>query len=764
MRRLLALLLLFSPALAAAADNEFHPPFPLLDADGRPVMVSGAVMDEMQTCGDCHDTDFIKASSDHMAADVFEDGAYRCLSCHSDFEPPRDWSVLPFEPDGSLAASVLEVHKPRDRNCATCHAVVNNRLDVPLTVAPDPADFSMTDRTGEIMAAQKVSASGLNIAGKNTLTHPFDVHSDRVVNCVNCHYSLNNPVYYEQRDENRPTHLDFDPRRLTLAEYLQRPLHQLAKGSSRDGLGAFESADSMRRCESCHDATAVHEWLPYKRRHFASLACEACHIPKLYGPALQTRDWTVVDADGNPRERFRDVEGDPSTADSLIHGFRPVMLARENVGGERKLAPFNLVTNWYWRDAASGEALPAEQLRDALYTNRAPRPGLLRALDADEDGRISDAEAVLDTPERVDAVRQLLADAGLEGAQLAGEAAPYSISHNVVNGRWANRECRTCHGADSVLATPFALSDYRPGGVVPALAANAGVALGGAIEPLDTGAVLLPSTAEAGYYVIGLDGLELVDLAGLVMFFGILFGVSVHGLARYVANRRRPPSHYPTERVKLYDAYDRIWHWLQAGTILLLIFTGLIIHKPHIFGMFSFAYVVQVHNVLGFILLINAALALFYTVASGTIRRFFPNPDGFFARAFEQTMFYTRGIFAGAPHPLQKTPHNRLNVLQQLTYLAILNVLLPAQVITGLLIWGIQYSPALSGAIGGLTILGPLHTFLAWAFAAFIVMHVYLTTTGETPLAGIKSMVTGWEEVEQHGATNTSSDKETAHV
>jgi len=91
-------------------------------------------------------------------------------------------------------------------------------------------------------------------------------------------------------------------------------------------------------------------------------------------------------------------------------------------------------------------------------------------------------------------------------------------------------------------------------------------------------------------------------------------------------------------------------------------------------------------------------------------------------------------------------------------------VLLPAQVITGLLIWGIQYSPALSSAIGGLTILGPLHTFVAWAFAAFIVMHVYLTTTGETPLAGIKSMVTGWEDVEQHGANETSSDEEVAHV
>ncbi|NNJ65327.1 MAG: cytochrome B, partial [Xanthomonadales bacterium] len=214
----------------------------------------------------------------------------------------------------------------------------------------------------------------------------------------------------------------------------------------------------------------------------------------------------------------------------------------------------------------------------------------------------------------------------------------------------------------------------------------------------------------------------------------------------------------------LYDAYERIWHWLQAGAILLLLFTGLIIHKPHIFGIFSFAYVVQVHNVLGFILLINAALALFYTVASGTIRRFFPDPDGFVARAFEQAMFYSRGIFAGQEHPLQKTRHNRLNPLQQITYLAILNILLPAQVITGVLIWGMQEWPQLAAALGGLPVLAPIHTLVAWAFSAFIVMHVYLTTTGETPLSGIKSMVTGWEEVEEHGRSNENKAKEPVHV
>jgi hypothetical protein len=53
---------------------------------------------------------------------------------------------------------------------------------------------------------------------------------------------------------------------------------------------------------------------------------------------------------------------------------------------------------------------------------------------------------------------------------------------------------------------------------------------------------------------------------------------------------------------------------------------------------------------------------------------------------------------------------------------------------------------------------------VAWAFAAFIVMHIYLTTTGETPLSGIKSMVTGWEDVEVHGNNADESDKETSNV
>jgi thiosulfate reductase cytochrome b subunit len=103
------------------------------------------------------------------------------------------------------------------------------------------------------------------------------------------------------------------------------------------------------------------------------------------------------------------------------------------------------------------------------------------------------------------------------------------------------------------------------------------------------------------------------------------------------------------------------------------------------------------------------------------------------------------GSSTALPHPFEKHPGRKLNVLQQVTYLAILNLLLPLQVGTGILIWGAQRWSTVDTVFGGLGVLGPIHALGAWLFAAFLVAHVYLTTTGPTPTAYVKAMVTGWE-------------------
>jgi thiosulfate reductase cytochrome b subunit len=37
----------------------------------------------------------------------------------------------------------------------------------------------------------------------------------------------------------------------------------------------------------------------------------------------------------------------------------------------------------------------------------------------------------------------------------------------------------------------------------------------------------------------------------------------------------------------------------------------------------------------------------------------------------------------------------------------------------------------------------------AFFIFAFVVVHVYMTTTGHTVLAHIKAMITGWEDIEE---------------
>jgi thiosulfate reductase cytochrome b subunit len=250
---------------------------------------------------------------------------------------------------------------------------------------------------------------------------------------------------------------------------------------------------------------------------------------------------------------------------------------------------------------------------------------------------------------------------------------------------------------------------------------------------------------------------SVIDWVGAGLFVLTIFAVIGHGGLRFFAARRNGRHTAELEEAYMYGIYERLWHWLQTATIGLLLFSGLIIHRPEMFGMFSFAGVVIVHNVVAAILLINAALAAFYHFASGEIRQFLPHPHGLFDQLFRQGRFYMDGIFRREPHPFEKGPGRKMNPLQQITYLGLLNVLLPLQVITGALMWAAGQWPAFAARLGGLTLLAPIHSMVAWLFASFIVGHVYLTTTGATPLTSLRGMIMGWEDVEAPAAETSAA-------
>jgi thiosulfate reductase cytochrome b subunit len=663
------------------------------------------------------------------------------------------WNRPAFTAGGLVDSRILRVQDPTNANCAACHGQAHPAGSEPLRVDACDLDFPQTATTGQVVASQRISASGVNLSGKGELHRSWDVHAERQLQCTDCHHALNNPAHVSVTRGRSPAHLRYDPRSLDINKYLERPDHNLARGQSAQFDVAPESKGTMRRCEHCHDAATSHaDWLPYVETHMATLACESCHIPKMHAPAIQSYDWTVLQADGRPVQSCRGVDGAPGDVRSLVTGFEPVLLKRTNVDGASLLAPYNLITTFYWvYEDAKGNQRPVRlaDLRAVFLDDSAYAAEIVAAFDGNRDGVVGPAELRIDSPQKEAAVKARLAGLGLQQVRMEGQVQPFSINHNVTRGEFALNECRACHTADSRVTRGMQLAGFAP--VVPSFDANNNVAGSGDVIRQDDGALFYqPARARDSIYVFGASRVGWVDALGGLAFVGTLFGVTGHGVLRYRAFRKRPNGQASTRRVHMYDAYRRFWHWLQAISIVALLATGLIIHRPDLFGAFSFSAVVSLHNILAALLVINAALSLFYHVATERMREYIPRPYGFFDDSIRQAKYYVKGIFRGEPHPFEKRPDDRMNPIQKLTYFGILNVLLPLQIVTGALMWGVQTWPEVAGALGGLPFLAPFHSLVAWLFAAFIVGHVYLTTTGATPLEAIRGMVTGYEEVEVH--------------
>jgi hypothetical protein len=240
------------------------------------------------------------------------------------------WNAAAFAEDGQLLTEYVTLQDPANDNCAQCHGVASSTPDVPLTLpACNDLAFSQTATTGQVIVAEKISESGVNLTGKDALSRAWDVHTERGLQCVDCHASLNNPALYQESASTRPDNLLFDPRRLDLGEYLKYPDHNLARGQSAQYNVVPELKGTMRRCESCHDAESIHtDWLPYSQRHMEVVACETCHVPQLYAPAIQSYDWTVVSLEGQPDVSCRGVEGWGGTPTDLVSGYQPVLMQR----------------------------------------------------------------------------------------------------------------------------------------------------------------------------------------------------------------------------------------------------------------------------------------------------------------------------------------------------------------------------------------------------------------------------------------------------
>ena len=746
-------------ALTNISASESNPETAILDKDGNVTTWDWSKSGVMEmNCFLCHlEEPDNEARIQTIRAGKFSEAVTATLNKTAIMDKTPNgwlWNNAAFNANGEVKSEFVNIQGPTNANCAACHGAIHPNNSDPLTVSQCDLNSPQTAETGQVISGQRINQSGMNIADKDSLNRSWDIHAERELKCADCHYALNNPAHASELQKDNPPYLLYDPRTLEINEYLQKPDHNFARGQSAQFNVAPEYKGTMRRCENCHDANIGHaDWLPYIDTHMRTVACETCHIPQMYAPAIQSYDWTVITTSGTAMQSCRGVEGTPNDVNSLVTGYKPVLLNRTNIDGQKLLAPYNLITSFYWvYDDANGNKRPVRLIDlEAAYLDSGNYAGdIVKTFDANGDGKLSASELVIDSSSKEETIKAKLAGLGLNNPRMEGMVQPYSINHNVTRGEFAVNDCSACHGADSRVMQPIKLADKAP--VMPVFDANNNVNGTGEIVTGADGALYYqPQPANDKMYVFGSSRVNWVDWFGGLAFAGALLGVLSHGTLRFISAKKQVRAESRTERVYMYEPYRRFWHWLQTISIVMLLFTGLVIHRPDIFGAFSFRGIVVIHNVLAAILVINAALSLFYHVTTEKIRQFIPRPYGFFDDAMVQAKYYVSGIFKGEGHPFEKQPDSRMNPIQKATYFMILNVLLPLQIITGALMWGVQSFPQYASAVGGLPLLAPFHSLVAWLFGTFILVHVYMTTTGATPLEAMRGMVTGYEEVDAHG-------------
>jgi len=198
------------------------------------------------------------------------------------------------------------------------------------------------------------------------------------------------------------------------------------------------------------------------------------------------------------------------------------------------------------------------------------------------------------------------------------------------------------------------------------------------------------------------------------------------------------------KKIYLHPLPIRIWHWINAIIILLLIITGIQLRFSAI-DMLEYSWTVSFHKYLGFALTGSFLFWLFYCTVSGAFTKHYVVRLRDIQRMPIQALYYMYGLFRGKPNPFTATPEEKFNALQKLAYLTIMLAATPIIIVSGILLSDIVVFLVFIKALGGLRCIDAIHVVAGYFFIIYLLIHIYMATLGERVYSYIKTMVTGYE-------------------
>ena len=122
------------------------------------------------------------------------------------------------------------------------------------------------------------------------------------------------------------------------------------------------------------------------------------------------------------------------------------------------------------------------------------------------------------------------------------------------------------------------------------------------------------------------------------------------------------------KKVYLHTLSIRIWHWINASIVLLLLVTGVQLRMPELEIFPKFSMAVWVHKYVGFAMAASFLYWLIYVFARGSFKQHYLLRPVDARGLGKQGMFYCYGLFKGKENPFTPTAERKFNPLQKIAY------------------------------------------------------------------------------------------------
>lgn len=184
--------------------------------------------------------------------------------------------------------------------------------------------------------------------------------------------------------------------------------------------------------------------------------------------------------------------------------------------------------------------------------------------------------------------------------------------------------------------------------------------------------------------------------------------------------------------------------------MVLLILSGLSMQYSNPdYPLIRFDLAVKMHNISGILLTVFFLYFLLAIIFNWAGKYYRMPLKEFGDHIFKQVKYYTVGIFRGDKPPFPVNEQRKFNPIQLLSYNAIQFLAIPLVIITG---WALLFPETIVldfFGYSGILLTSLLHVSMGFIISIFLIIHLYFITVGHSVTANLKSIVTGYHEVEE---------------